>query len=72
MQCIVRAYSKPYPPIKYLKIMVEDYTYGLPRFLLGILGHCIQPIRYIMLKSMDSFSLLADNFWNSCSQNNIT
>ena len=57
--------------IKHLKIMVGEYTYGLPRFLLGILGHGIQPIRYRMLKSMDSFSLLADNLWNSCSQNNI-
>jgi hypothetical protein len=51
--------------------MVGEYTYGLPRFLLGILGHGIQPIRYRMLKSMDSFSLLAANLWNSCSQNNI-
>ena len=57
--------------IKHLKIMVGEYTYGLPRFLLGILGHGIQPIRYRMLKSMDSFSLLAANLWNSCSQNNI-
>src|SRR4051794_4504136 len=57
--------------IKHLKIMVGEYTYGLPRFLLGILGHGIQPIRYRMLKSMVSFSLLAANLWNSCSQNNI-
>jgi hypothetical protein len=33
--------------IKHLKItVVGEYTYGLPRFLLGILGHGIQPIRY--------------------------
>ncbi len=57
--------------IKHLKIMVGgEYTYGLPRFL-GTLGNGIQPIRYRMLKSMDSFSLLANNLWNSCSQNNI-
>ena len=42
--------------IKHLKITVE-YTYGLPRLLLGILGHGIQPIKYKMLKRMDSFNL---------------
>jgi hypothetical protein len=51
--------------------MVGEYINGLPRFL-GILGHGIQPIRYRMLKSMDSFSILASNLWNSCSQNNIS
>ncbi len=44
--------------IKHLKIMVGEYTYGLPRFLLGgAVGHGIQPIRYRMLKRMDSFIL---------------
>ena len=57
--------------IKHLKIIVGEYTYGLPRFLGGILGHGIQPIRYRMLKSMDSFILSRANLWNSCSQNNI-
>ncbi len=37
--------------IKHLKITVGEYTYGLPRFLLGdVAGHGIQPIRYRMLK----------------------
>ncbi len=31
--------------IKHLKIIVGEYTYGLPRFR-GKLGHGIQPIRY--------------------------
>jgi hypothetical protein len=59
--------------IKHLKItVVGEYTYGLPRFLdVGVLGHGIQPIRYRMLKRMDSFNLLRANLWNSCSQNNI-
>jgi hypothetical protein len=43
--------------IKHLKIMVGEYTYGLPRFLGGAVGHGIQPIRYRMLKRMDSFIL---------------
>ena len=42
--------------IKHLKIMVGGYTYGLPRFL-GEVGHDIQPIRYRMLKRMESFNL---------------
>jgi hypothetical protein len=54
--------------IKHLKITVDrEYTYGLPRFL-GKLGHGIQPIRYRMLKSMDSFILSRANLWDSCSQ----
>ncbi len=57
--------------MKHLKITVGEYTYGLPRFL-GILGHDIQPTRYRMLKSMDSFNLSRDNLWNSCSQNHIS
>ena len=56
--------------IKHLKITVGEYTYGLPRFLC-ILGHGIQPIRYRMLKSMDSFNLSRANLWDSFSQNNI-
>ena len=57
--------------IKHLRITVGEYTYGLPRFLLdGAVGHGIQPMRYRMLKRMDSFSLLVANLWNSCSQNN--
>ncbi len=40
--------------IKHLKIVVGEYTYGLPRFR-GKLGHGIQPIIYRMLKRMDSF-----------------
>ncbi len=58
--------------IKHLKITVGEYTYGLPRFLLGILGHGIQPIRYRMLKRMDSFNLSRANLWDSFSQNNIS
>ncbi len=58
--------------IKYLRIMVGgEYTYGLPRFLVGILGHGIQPIKHRMLKRVDSFILSRSNLWNSCSQNNI-
>jgi hypothetical protein len=59
--------------IKHLKITVGEYTYtyGLPRFLLGILGHGIQPIRYRMLKSMDSFNLSRSNLWDSINQNYI-
>jgi hypothetical protein len=56
--------------IKHLKITVGEYTYGLSRFR-GIASHGIQPIRYRMLKIIDSYSLLAANLWNSCSQNNI-
>ena len=54
--------------IKHLKITVGEYTYGLPRFF-GILGHGIQPIRYRMLKSIDSFSLSRSNLLDSCNQN---
>jgi hypothetical protein len=33
--------------IKHLKITVDrEYTYGLPRFLGGTVGHGIQPITY--------------------------
>jgi hypothetical protein len=72
MQCIVGTQSKPSLTIKHLKITVGEYTYGLPRFFgVGVLGHGIQPIRYRMLKRMDSFNLLRANLWNSCSQNNI-
>ncbi len=58
--------------IKHLKIMVVgEYIYGLPRFLLGdATGHGTQPTRYRMLKRMDSFNL-STNHWNSFSQNNI-
>ena len=56
--------------IKHLKITVGEYTYGLPRFLFAV-GHDIQPIRYRMLKRMDSFNLSRDNLWISFSQNNI-
>ena len=57
--------------MKHLKIMVGEYTYGLPRFLCGATGQCIQPIRFRMLKRMESFNLSRANLWNSCSQNNI-
>ena len=44
--------------IKHLRIIVVgEYTYGLPRLFGDAVGHCIQPIRYRMLKSMDSFNL---------------
>ena len=47
--------------IKHLRItVVGEYTYGLPRFL-GAVGHGIQPIRYRMLKRMDSFNLSRAN-----------
>ena len=46
--------------IKHLKITVGEYTYDLPRFLFAV-GHVIQPIRYRMLKRMDSFILSEDN-----------
>ncbi len=36
--------------IKHLRITVGEYTYGLPRFLLDVTGHGMQPIRYRMLK----------------------
>lgn len=37
--------------IKHLKIMVDsEYTYGLPGFLFGAVGHDIQPIIYKMLE----------------------
>jgi hypothetical protein len=58
--------------IKLLKITVDrEYTYGLPHFLLGEVGHGIQPIRYRMLKSMDSFILPRANLWDSFGQNCI-
>ena len=57
--------------IKHLRITVGGYTYGLPRFLVGILGHGIQPIRYRILKRMDSFNLSRANLWVSIYQNNI-
>ena len=56
--------------IKHLKITVGEYTYGLPRFL-GVTGHGIQPIRYRMLKRMDSFILSRANLWDSFCQNHI-
>jgi hypothetical protein len=59
--------------LKHLKITVEEYTYGLPCFLVvGTVGHRIQPIRYRMLKSMDSFNLSRANIWDSVSQNPIS
>ncbi|HEY6537051.1 MAG TPA: hypothetical protein VIY08_14845 [Candidatus Nitrosocosmicus sp.] len=57
--------------IKHLKIMVGEYTYGLPRFR-GTVGHGIQPIKYRMLKRMDSFNLSRANLWDSFSQNHIS
>ncbi len=57
--------------IKHLRITVGEYTYGLPRFLGRIAGHGIQPIRYRMLKRMDSFNLSRANPWNSVNQNHI-
>ena len=57
--------------IKHLKITVGEYIYGLPRFR-GITGHGIQPIRYRMLKRIDSFNLSTTNLWVSVSQNNIS
>ncbi|MER5175661.1 MAG: hypothetical protein ABJB76_02865 [Candidatus Nitrosocosmicus sp.] len=56
---------------KHLRITVGEYTYGLPSFLLGATGHGIQPIKYRMLKRMDSFNLLRANLWFSVYQNNI-
>jgi len=55
---------------KHLKITVGEYMHGLPRFL-GILDQGIRPIRYRMLKRMDSFNLSRANLWDSYSQNNI-
>ena len=57
--------------IKHLRITVGVYTYGLPSFL-DVTGHGIQPIRYRMLKRMDSFNLSSANLWNSFSQNHIS
>ena len=57
--------------IKHLKITVGEYTYGLPRFL-GAVGHGIQPIRYRMLKRMESFNLSRANLWDSVNQNHIS
>jgi len=45
-------------------------VYGLPRFLFAV-GHGIQPIRYRMLKRMDSFILSRVNLWDSINQNHI-
>jgi hypothetical protein len=56
--------------IKHLRTTVGEYTYGLPRFR-DISGHGIQPIRYRMLKRMDSFNLSKANLWDSFNQNNI-
>ncbi len=60
--------------IKHLRITVGEYTYGRSRFLLGgAVGHGIQqPIRYRMLKRMDSFILSRANLWDSINQNNIS
>ena len=58
--------------IKHLKITVGEYTYGLPRFRGIAAGHGIQPIRYRMLKSMDSFILSRANLWDSFNQNHIS
>jgi hypothetical protein len=59
--------------IKHLRItIVEEYTYGLPRFLGAVAGHGILPIRYRMLKSMDSFNLSRANLWDSFNQNHIS
>ena len=52
---------------EHLRITVGEYTYGLPRFL-GAVDHGIQPIRYKMLKSMDSFILSRANLWDSISK----
>ena len=51
-------------------MVVGEYTYGLPRFR-GAVGHGIQPIRYRMLKRMDSFILSRANLWDSFIQNKI-
>ncbi len=58
--------------IKHLRITVGEYTYGLPRFLLDVTGHGIQPIKYRMLKRMDSFNLSGANLWVSVYQNHIS
>ncbi len=58
--------------IKHLKITVGEYTYGLPRFLLGdAVGHGIQPIRYRMLKRW-ILLIYQDNLWDSFNQNYIS
>ena len=57
--------------LKHLKITVGEYTYGLPYFPLGILGHGIHRIRYRML-SMDSFNLSRFYLWDSINQNHIS
>jgi hypothetical protein len=58
--------------IKHLRITVGEYTYGLPRFLFGAAGHGTQPIRYRMLKRMDSYNLSRANLWDSFNQNHIS
>ena len=58
--------------IKHLKITVGEYTYGLPRFLDGATDQGIHPIRYRMLKRMESFILSRANLWDSFSQNHIS
>ncbi len=58
--------------IKHLRITVGEYTYGLPRFLLGdAVGHGIQPIRYRMLKRWIPL-IYQDNLWDSFNQNYIS
>ncbi len=58
--------------IKHLRITVGEYTYGLPRFLLGdVAGHGIQPIRYRMLKRWIPL-IYQDNLWVSVYQNHIS
>jgi hypothetical protein len=59
--------------IKHLEITVDrEYTHGLPHFLISAAGHGTQPIRYRMLKRMESFNLSRANLWDSFSQNNIS
>ncbi len=41
-------------------------------FLVGVVGHSIQSMRYRMLKRMDSFILSRDNLCDSFSQNNVS
>ena len=58
--------------IKHLKITVGEYTYGLPRFRDGAVDRGILPIRYRILKWMDSFILSRANLWDSINQNYIS
>ncbi len=58
--------------IKHLRITVGEYTYGLPRFLLGdAVGHGIQPIRYRMLKRWIPL-IYQELLWVSVYQNHIS